>query len=77
MAASIFMLGSAAAYAASSNGHSGGGSSGGKGTGGQLGNQGQTYNGGGETIDQQCPDILAGGDNSTSADRRYCRQHGY
>ena len=72
-AASVLILASTATYAAAPSGHTGGGSSGGKGTGTPNNNQSQGF----ETIDTQCANILAGGYNGTSAQRRYCQQRGY
>jgi len=79
LAASTLILANATSYAAAPGGHTGGGGSG-TGTGttttGHAANQGQGFNNA-ETIDTQCANLLAGGDNSTSAERRYCRQRGY
>jgi len=78
VAASILVLASAASYAAApgSRAGSGSGGAGSAQTGSPGGNPGRGFNTT-ETIDTQCANILAGGDNSNSAERRYCHQHGY
>jgi len=77
LAASTLILANTTSYAAAPGGRTDGGGSGtGTTTTGHAANQGQGFNNA-ETIDTQCANILAGGDNSTSAERRYCRQRGY
>jgi hypothetical protein len=76
-AASLLIVASLPTYAASPGGRGGGGSgSGTAGTSTPNNSHSQEVTGR-ETVDTQCANILAGGYNGTSAQRRYCRQRGY